>query len=103
MASLILNLGARWGRVVNFTFRPSYLGGKNPPFSFNKRMGGPQSRSGHLEKLCCLFNARTGIAFPPVSMLQPNYYTDRALPAPQLTRISKKEIRETASIINYQY
>jgi hypothetical protein len=39
-------LGARWRWVVSFTPRPLYPQGKNPRYPLDKRLGGPQSRSG---------------------------------------------------------
>jgi hypothetical protein len=43
----ILNLGPRWMWVVSFTPRSLYTQGKNPLYSLDRRLGGPQSRSGH--------------------------------------------------------
>jgi hypothetical protein len=42
----ILDLGTRWGRVVSFTPRPLYPRGKSPRYPSDRRLGGPQSRSG---------------------------------------------------------
>jgi hypothetical protein len=33
--------------VVSFTTRPLYLQGKSPWYPLDRRLGGPQSRSGH--------------------------------------------------------
>jgi hypothetical protein len=54
IAPLILNLDTRWRWEVNFTPRPLYLR-KNPWFPMNRRMSGPQSRSGRFEaeKISC--------------------------------------------------
>jgi hypothetical protein len=42
---LILDIGTRrW--VVSFTPRPLYSKGKNPRYPLDRRLGGPQSRSG---------------------------------------------------------
>jgi hypothetical protein len=46
IAPRILVLGTRWRWVVSFTPRPLYPEGKRPCFSLEKRLGGPQSRSG---------------------------------------------------------
>jgi hypothetical protein len=46
IALLILDLGTRWGLVVSFTPRPFYLQGKSPRYPLDKRLGGPQIRSG---------------------------------------------------------
>ena len=40
------NLETRWRWVVSFTQRPFYSRVNNPCYSFNIRLGGPQSRSG---------------------------------------------------------
>jgi hypothetical protein len=41
-----LYIGTRWRRVVSFTPRPLYPQGKSPWYPFDRRLGGPQSRSG---------------------------------------------------------
>jgi hypothetical protein len=41
-----LDLGTRWRWVVSFTPRPLYPQGNNIPYPLDKRLGGPQSRSG---------------------------------------------------------
>jgi hypothetical protein len=46
----ILDLGTRWKLVVNFTPRPLYPPGKSPWYPLYRRLGGPQSRSGHCAK-----------------------------------------------------
>jgi hypothetical protein len=40
------DLGTRWRRVVRFTPRPLYPQGKTPWYPVDKRLGGPQIRSG---------------------------------------------------------
>jgi hypothetical protein len=47
IAPLILDLGTRWRWVVCFTHRPLYPQGKNHRYPLDRRLGGPQSRSGH--------------------------------------------------------
>jgi hypothetical protein len=42
----ILDLETRWGRVISFTARPLYPQGKSPRYPLDRRLGGPQSRSG---------------------------------------------------------
>jgi hypothetical protein len=52
-AALIINLGSRWRRVVHFTLRPPYpppVPEKEPREPLNKRLGGPQSRTGVVEE-----------------------------------------------------
>jgi hypothetical protein len=46
IAPRILDLGTRWRWVVSFTSRPLYHKGKNPWYPLDRRLGGPQSRSG---------------------------------------------------------
>jgi hypothetical protein len=46
-APRILDLGTRWRWVVSFTTRPLYPQGKIPWYPLYRRLGGPQSRSGH--------------------------------------------------------
>jgi hypothetical protein len=46
IAPRILDLGTRWGRVVSFTPRPLYPQEKSPWYLLDRRLGGPQSRSG---------------------------------------------------------
>jgi hypothetical protein len=47
IAPRILALSTRLRRVVSFTPRPLYPQGKSPSYPLNRRLGGPQSRSGH--------------------------------------------------------
>jgi hypothetical protein len=47
IAPRIFDLITRWRRVVSFTPRPLYPHGKNPWNPFDRRLGEPQSRSGH--------------------------------------------------------
>jgi hypothetical protein len=51
-SSTILDLGTRWRWVVSFMPRPFTPGGKSPRYTLDKRLGGPQCRSGRcgLEK-----------------------------------------------------
>jgi hypothetical protein len=46
IAPRINNLGTRWRWVVSFTPRPLYPQGKSPRYPLQRRLGGPQSRSG---------------------------------------------------------
>jgi hypothetical protein len=46
IALRILDLGTRWRWVVSFTPRPLYNQGKIPCYPLDRRLGGPQSRSG---------------------------------------------------------
>jgi hypothetical protein len=45
-SATILDVGTRWRRMVSIMTRPLYSRGKSPWYSFNRRLGGPQSRSG---------------------------------------------------------
>jgi len=46
VAPRIPNLGTRWRSVVSLTPRPLYSRGKSPRHPLDRKMGGPQSRSG---------------------------------------------------------
>jgi len=47
IAPHILDVGTTWRWVVSFTPRPLYTQGKSPRYPLDRRLGGPQSRSGH--------------------------------------------------------
>jgi hypothetical protein len=47
IAPHILDLDTRWRQVVSFTLRPLYLQGKSPWYPLDRRLGVPQSHSGH--------------------------------------------------------
>jgi hypothetical protein len=47
IAPRIIDLGTRGKSVVIFTPRPLYLQGKSHWYLLYRRLGGPQSRSGH--------------------------------------------------------
>ena len=51
MASLILNLTIRWSSAVSFMSQSIYVQQKMPQSLLNRRLGGPQSQSGHFEEL----------------------------------------------------
>jgi hypothetical protein len=46
IAPRILDLGTKWKWVVSFTPRPFYPQGKSPKYALDRRLGGPQRRSG---------------------------------------------------------
>jgi hypothetical protein len=46
IAPRILDLGTSWRCVVSLTPRPLYPQGKSPWYPLDRRLGGPQSRSG---------------------------------------------------------
>jgi hypothetical protein len=46
-APLIFNLGIRWRHVVSLTLLLLYSWGKNPQYPLNRKLGGPQTWSGH--------------------------------------------------------
>jgi hypothetical protein len=46
VAPRILDFGTRWRWVVSFTPRPVHLQGKSPWYPLDRRLSGPQSRSG---------------------------------------------------------
>jgi hypothetical protein len=45
-APRILNLGTRWRWVVDFMPRPLHPRGKSPRYPLDRKVGGPQIRSG---------------------------------------------------------
>jgi hypothetical protein len=47
IAPRILDLGTRWRWMVGFTLRPLYTQGKSLWYPLDRRLGGPQSCSGH--------------------------------------------------------
>jgi len=46
IAPSVFHLGPRWRWLVSFTPRPLYPQGKSPWYPLDRRLGGPQSRSG---------------------------------------------------------
>jgi hypothetical protein len=56
-----LDLGASWRWVVSFTPRPLYPRRKSPRYPLDRRLGGPQSRSGRrgADKILDLTGTRT--------------------------------------------
>jgi hypothetical protein len=75
-APCILDLSTRCRRVVSFTFRPLYRQGKSPRYPLDRRLGGPQSRSGR--------GAEEKNSEPPPGMEHPTVasrYTDWAAAA----------------------
>jgi hypothetical protein len=47
--SRVLNLGTGWRTVVGFIFLSFYPRGYSPRYPLDRRLGGPQSRSGRYE------------------------------------------------------
>jgi len=47
IAALILDLSTRWRCVVSFMPWPLYSKGKSLWYPLDRRLGGPQSQSGH--------------------------------------------------------
>jgi hypothetical protein len=81
VAPHILDLCTRWKSAVSFTPRPLYPPGKSPWYPLDRRLGGPQSRSGRcgeeinfvsqrctteLSRLLWRRNKRTGNRTPDV-------------------------------------
>jgi hypothetical protein len=83
-SSIILDLGTRWRWVVTFTPRPHFPRGKIPRYSLDRRLGGPQSRSGRCggERNLALAGNRTP-AVQPVA----RRCTDWAVPTPALCHV----------------
>jgi hypothetical protein len=88
ISPLILDLGTRWRWVVSFTPRPLYPQGKSPCYPLDRRLGGPQSRSGRRES-----NPRT-----PIIQAVAQRYTDWAIPA--LSRLRKRTIGFLTSVVS---
>jgi hypothetical protein len=66
---LIHDLGTRWGWVVSITPRPCfYSRGKDPRYPLDRRLGGPQSRSGleaqNWNCLCYCSNSNNARSIP---------------------------------------
>jgi hypothetical protein len=57
--------------VVSFTLRPLYLRGKSPRYLLNRRLGGPQSRSGRDGEVKILDSSGTRTPTPRSSSLLP--------------------------------
>jgi len=57
----VLNVETTWRWVFTFTLVPLYCQGKNPRYPLNRKLSGPNSRSGRFgeEKNSCLFGNRT--------------------------------------------
>jgi hypothetical protein len=65
-SSTILDLGTRWMAMVSFTPQPLYPRGKSPRYKLYRRLGGPQSRSGHYreEKILPLLGIERRLSSP---------------------------------------
>jgi hypothetical protein len=67
VASCIINLGTGWRLVVSFTPRPFYPRGKSPRYPLDRRLGGPQNRSGRggeKKKIPATAGIRTAVVQP---------------------------------------
>jgi hypothetical protein len=62
-----LDLGTSWMWVVSFTPRPLYTRGKSPRYPLDRRLAGPQRRSGQLEKEKILHPTGTRNTAPTLS------------------------------------
>jgi hypothetical protein len=81
IALRILDLCKRWRWAVSFTPQPLYPRGKSPRYPLDRRLGGPQSRSGHSGKETNL--TLPGIE-PRASDPAGGNYADWAIPTPSL-------------------
>jgi hypothetical protein len=90
--STFLDLGTSWRWVVNFTPRPLYPRGKSPRYPLDRRLGGPQSRSGRFGEQKILDPYWDSNSDPSVVQPVTSRYTDYAIPAPvmgvHLTKIT---------------
>jgi hypothetical protein len=89
-----LDLGTSWRRVANFTPRPLYPRGKSPQYPSDRRLGGPQSRSGQFGENSWPY--RDSNSHPSVVQPIASRYTDYDIPTPwqphtlqQCARVSK--------------
>jgi hypothetical protein len=67
--------------VVSFTLRPLYPQGKSRRYPLDRRLGGPQSRSGRRGEEKILDPTGTRNSDPLVVQPVASHYTDRAIPA----------------------
>jgi hypothetical protein len=82
-SSTILDLGTRCKWVVSFTLLPLYSRGNRPRHPLDRKLGGPQSRSGRCEEDKNLPPAgNTTRSVQPVA----RHYTDWAIPNPLAPR-----------------
>jgi hypothetical protein len=77
-----LDLGTSWRWVVNFTRRPLYPRGKSPRYPLDRRLGGPQSRSGRFGEENISWPYRDLNSDPWVVQPVASRYADYAIPAP---------------------
>jgi hypothetical protein len=82
-----LDLGTSWRWVVNFTPRPLYPREKSPRYPLDRRLGGPQSRSGRPGEEKILGPTGTRTPTPLSSNSVASRYTDYAIPAPTLRKL----------------
>jgi hypothetical protein len=79
-SSTLLDLGTTRRQVVSFTSLPLYPWGSNPQYPLHRRLGGPQSQSGHCGvkiNLSALLGIKLQL-FQPIA----RHYTDSAIPVP---------------------
>jgi hypothetical protein len=80
IALFMLNLGVRWGWVAKATLRPLYPR-KEPHFPLQRRLGGPQGRSGWVWR-----KSLSPLGYEPQTVQHVvSRYTDYAIPAPTTT------------------
>jgi hypothetical protein len=73
-----LDLDSSWRWVVSFTTQPLYPRGESPRYPLDRRLGGPQNRSGRRreEKILVLTETRT----PTSTVVQPERYPGSWMP-----------------------
>jgi hypothetical protein len=77
-------LGSRWRWAVSFTSRPLYPRRKILRYPLNKKLAGPQSRSGRFIDVKTLFSLpRIRTTIPRLPTAPRRNYTDYAIPAPK--------------------
>jgi hypothetical protein len=77
----VLDLGTRWRWVVSFTPLPVYLPGKELLLSLDRRLGGPQSRSGNDGERKIPSPRRDSNPDHPIIQPVASYYNDWPIPA----------------------
>jgi hypothetical protein len=89
-SSTILNLGTRWRWVVKFTHLPLYSRGKNPRYSLDRRMSGPQGLLDAVEKrkISCPCQESSSVRLAPQSVSIPTKVSWSSLISIQTSSLS---------------